>query len=246
MFIYPRLSLAYADNLLAEIRDTYKHNGLKGVEGFVRLDHPRASPVATGGRAAGPDKIASVRESVMTDLKSFLKDGDVIGRAKVASFDRALGKSLYENLAVLPGDAAHDEMWNFLTLAVFPDLAVMRFPEMHTDRMLGTHRNALRRTWFRYEVLGDLLDNVGRPLGEDELVGLFERTALARNRPLLRAVARIVAEYDGQGSRSDWARSLYTRVTYVTGPRLLDILDDDQIFDILSEAIASIPVMVHE
>ena len=93
----------------------------------------------------------------------------------------ALGRTLHEHLRIIPADAAHDETWSFLTLVVFPDVAVIRFPDMHVNRLIGTPRNVLRRTWFRQEVLGDLLHSTGRPLGEDELVGLFERSALARN-----------------------------------------------------------------
>jgi hypothetical protein len=100
---------------------------------------------------------------------------------------------------------------------------------MHTDRLLGTPRNVLRRTWIRQEVLGDLMHSSTRPLGEDELVGLFERTALARNRALIRRLAIAVLEYEGQSGRSEWARDLYKRVTFSTGPRLLDALSDDEL-----------------
>ena len=47
------------------------------------------------------------------------------------------------SLEIIPADAAHDETWNFLTLVVFPDVAVQRFPDMHVDRMIGTPRNVL-------------------------------------------------------------------------------------------------------
>lgn len=72
-----------------------------------------------------------------------------------------------------------------------------------------------------------------RPLGEDELVGLFERTALARNRRLAKALARRVLNYSGSG-RSDWARQLYVNTTYATGPRILDILSDGELDDLVA------------
>ena len=68
---------------------------------------------------------------------------------------------------------------------------------------------------------GDLTDQYPRPLGEDEMVGLFERSAMARNRPLIRALGSAVMEYSGP-ARSEWARALYKRVRYSTGPRSLD------------------------
>jgi hypothetical protein len=82
---------------------------------------------------------------------------------------------------------------------------------------------------MRQHVLGDLLHLTDRPLGEDELVGLFERTALARNRTLIRRLAAAVLQYDGSTSRSDWARELYKRVTFHTGPRLLDALTEEEL-----------------
>ena len=149
--------------------------------------------------------------------------------AQAAAFDLALGRTLHEHLRIIPADAAHDETWSFLTLVVFPDVAVLRFPDMHVDRLIGTPRNVLRRTWFRQEVLGDLLHSTDRPLGEDELVGLFERSALARNRALIRRLAVAVLAYDGPAARSEWARDLYKRVTFITGPRLLDALSDAEL-----------------
>lgn len=240
MYVYPRLSLFHADSIYAELKSAYEETAFSALSDFAGVDHPNASPVATGGRAADISRISTVRESVLADLQPLLRDSREVSRTRVSDFDRVLGKSLHRNLEIVPSDAAHDEVWNFLTLVVFPDIAVSRFPDMHKDRMLGSNRNVLRRTWFRYEVLGDLLEGFPRPLGEDELVGMFERTALARNRPLLRALVPIVAQYDGPGSRSDWARLVYKRITFITGPRLLDVTDSLQINDVVIEAVQSI------
>jgi hypothetical protein len=75
-----------------------------------------------------------------------------------------------------------------------------------------------------------------RPLAEDELVGLLERTALARNRALVRRLALAVLTYDGTMARSEWARKLYLRVTFTTGARLLDGLSDEEFDTIIREA----------
>jgi hypothetical protein len=159
----------------------------------------------------------------------------IVPSSEVAAFDLALGQTLYEQLQIIPADAAHDGTWSFLTLVVFPDVAVLRFPGMHINRMMGGERNVLRRTWIRQKVLGDLLHSPGRQLGEDELVGLFERTAFARNHALIRRLAIAVLVYDGS-ARSEWARDLYKRVRYNTGPRVLDALSDDELDAIIYEA----------
>jgi hypothetical protein len=226
--IYPRLSLPYAKALISEITETMSRDGLPGVQALAGVEHPRAAPVATGGRVASSEQIANVREAVLKVVAPWRQLG-VVPRSQAAAFDLRLGRALHEHLRVMPADAAHGETWSFLTLVVFPDVAVIRFPDMHVDRLIGTQRNVLRRTWFRQEVLGDLLHSTDRPLGEDELVGLFERNSLARNRALIRRLAAAVLGYNGPLARSEWARDLYKRVTFATGPRLLDALSDAEL-----------------
>lgn len=233
-FVYPRLSLSFAKKRITEIETALTMNGLHGVEELASTEHPRAAPVATGGRVADRARIANVRRAVIQALEPWQVQ-ETVSRSEVATYDLALGRALHENLEIVPADAAHDETWNFLTLVVCPDIAVRRFPDMHNERMMGTPRNALRRTWFREEVIGDLQRTAERPLGEDELVGLFERSALARNHTLVRRLAITVLAYEGR-RRSDWARELYRHVTFVTGPRLLDALSEDQLDELISSA----------
>jgi hypothetical protein len=227
-YVYPRLPLSIARARITELAEAYAAGGHKALAGLAEVGHPRATPVATGGQLATPDHIADVRQAVLTRLMRWTTQGQVTRNA-AAAFDLELGQVLHQQLAIVPADAAHDGTWSFLTLIVLPDIAVLRFPDLHVDRLIGTPRNALRRTWLREEVLGDLLHGRERPLGEDEFVGLFERTALARNRPLVRRLAAAVLSYDQAAARSEWARDLYKRVTYATGPRLLDALTDEDL-----------------
>jgi hypothetical protein len=233
-FVYPRLPLPFAEARISEIKKTVADEGVYGVQALARAEHPRAAPVATGGRVATSEYIADVRAAVLTMIEPWHRLG-AVPRSQAAAFDLALGRALHEHLQIVPADAAHDETWSFLTLVVFPDVAVSRFPDMHANRLIGTPRNALRRTWLRQEVLGDLLHSTARPLGEDELVGLFERSALARNHALIRRLAVAVLAYDGPVARSEWARDLYKRMTFSTGPRLLDALSDAELDAIIHE-----------
>lgn len=233
-FVYPRLPLSFANKRIAEIKTAKVQSGLVGVEKLVSFEHRHAAPVPTGGHAADRARIAGIRQAVTQALEPWRGQGEV-SRSQVAAFDQALGRALHQQLEIVPADAAHDETWNFLTLVVFPDIAVQRFPDMHADRMIGGQRNTLRRTWFREEVIGDLLRSTRRPLGEDELVGLFERTAVARNHTLVRRLAVTVLAHEGTG-RSAWARELYKQVTFATGPRLLDALSEDQLDNLIQAA----------
>jgi hypothetical protein len=237
-FVYPRLPLSFANKRMAEIKATKDQSGLTGIKKLISFEHPRAAPVPTGGHAADRARIAVIRKVVTQALEAWRGQGEV-SKSQVAAFDQALGRVLHQQLEIVPADAAHDETWNFLTLVVFPDVAVQRFPDMHTDRMIGGQRNALRRTWFREEVIGDLLHSATRPLGEDELVGLFERTAVARNHTLVRRLAVTVLAYEGTG-RSAWARELYKQVTFATGPRLLDSLSEDQLDNLIRAAARAV------
>jgi hypothetical protein len=227
-FVYPRLPLSFAKARISEIAETMSSGGVSGVQAQAKVEHPRAAPVATGGRVASSEHIADVRAAVLETLVPWRRLGTV-PHTQAAAFDLALGRTLHEHLEIIPADAAHAETWNFLTLVVFPDVAALRFPDLHVDRLVGGPRNVLRRPWFRQEVLGALLHSTGRPLGEDELVGLFERSALARNHALIRRLAVAVLAYDGPTARSKWARDLYKRVTFSTGPRLLDSLSDTEL-----------------
>jgi hypothetical protein len=227
-FVYPRLPYHAAAVLVEEIAAVYRAQGLPGLAPMVSLAHNRAQPVATGGRIADADQIESVRSAVVAAVTLWQERGSV-SRAGAAEFDLAIGRALHDSLRIIPGDAAHDETWNFLTLVVMPDIAVLRFPDMHPDRMFGTMRNPLRSSWVRRDTLGDLTDRYPRPLGVDEMVGLFERSEMARNRPLVRALAMAVMEYSAEGSRSDWARGVLKEIRYTTGPRALDGWTEDEI-----------------
>lgn len=239
-FVYPRLPLVFARARIDEIGAAVGKEGLRGVEALVTMGHPRAAPVATGGRVASTSRIADVRTAVLQAVEPWFRLGR-ISSDQVAAFDLTLGRALHERLEIIPADAAHDEVWSFLTLVVLPDVAVFRFPDMHVDRLIGTQRNALRRTWTRHEVLGDLLYSTDHPLGEDELVGLFERGNLARNRALVRRLATAVLKYDGTAARSEWARELYKRVTFQTGPRLLDALSDAELDAVIAGTETATP-----
>jgi hypothetical protein len=233
--VYPRLSLPFARVRIGEIASAMSSGGVAGVRALSATEHPHAAPVATGGRVANSDDIAKVRVAVLNTVEPWYSAGTV-PRPQAAAFDLALGHTLHEQLQIVPADAAHDETWSFLTLVVFPDVAVLRFPGMHSDRLIGSPRNVLRRTWLRQEVLGDLLHSTEHPLGEDELVGLFERSALARNHALIRRLAVAVLAYEGPMARSEWARELFKRVTFTTGPRLLDALSDAELDEIIHGA----------
>ena len=243
MRVYPRLSLTRALEAAESVRTAWAEGGAEGLRALVAYAHPYAAPVATGGRVASPLEIEDARAEVMQDMAPLM----AVKHSSLVRFDVMLGRSLHHALRIVPSDAAHDDTWSFLSLVVFPDLVAFRFPDLHDDRLLGKPRNALRRVWQRAEVLGDVLFDHARPLGEDEAVGLFERTALSRNRRLVRFAALEVMNREGGSARSEWARQFYKRLQYLTGPLLLDVLTDDELETMVkSTAAATDAALGHE
>ena len=173
-----------------------------------------------------------VRQAVLAEIGEWV-DGRVLPRRIQPEFDARLGNALHLALKIIPADAAHEETWNFLSLVVLPDVSLTRFPTLTEERALGGQRNVLRRAWSRWEILGELLMRGTPLLGEDELVGLLERTAVARNRSLVQALAERVLGYEGVRARSEFARELYKRVRYRTGPLMLDLYSSAELDDLI-------------
>lgn len=234
-FIYPRLSLGQSEARLEEVIDAYSSNGLSGVAQLAVHEFSKAAPAPTGGKVADPDRLAMVREAALDGISEWYERG-IVPREEVHLFDLALGAALHPSLEIIPADAAHTDTWSFLSLIVMPDVSALRFPSLHRTRMLGLPRNALRRPWLRQEVLGDIL-NSETSLGEDTLVGLFERTALSRNRVLVREMARQLIRYTGAIARSRLARDLSKRVVLATGPSLLDSRSLGEIEELVTTAL---------
>lgn len=220
--------------------------GLDPVD-LVQLDASESRPNETGGQAASLEEIrdwrAKIRETVTP-----------IHVPSKAAHDRhglELGRALNEFLDPIPGDAAHDGTWSFLSLYVLPDIVNERWPgssgdegfKLSIDRWVGAQtagardRNYVKTSWQRYNVLGEVMETAENPLGEDEFVALIERSALARNKRLVQAAARAVASYDQSRQRMDFTRNLMKRLCYQSGARTLDLLSDAELSAFVDKAV---------
>ncbi|OLT39247.1 hypothetical protein BJF86_09550 [Serinicoccus sp. CNJ-927] len=201
---------------------------------LVGYSHHDATPVPTGAPIANEDRIKSVRSAVVAAIEPWLsRQNTSLRPTDNAAFDLALGKTLCDSLQIMPADAGHKETWSFLSTVVFPDVVYARFPGLHVDRVLGRqHRNALRRAWFRFTIVGDLQLASSRPLGEDEMTALFERPTLAMNPRLLRLLAEHVLS-SSASDRANYTRQLAKRAIALTGAYLLDVIPDFEIRELL-------------
>lgn len=225
-YVYPRLPREAAEALIAR---------LEGDDVAFGFTHPNAPPYVVG-TPAPQERLRTVREAVVQAVEDLDSSGG--SGARTAKWDLAVGRALYETMEIVPSDASHEGPWAFMTLIVMPDLAVQRFPERHPDRLFGGRRNVFRRTWWRQYILGDLTNRDGvRPLGEDEMVNIFERSKMARNHALARVLAETVLDYTGE-NRADFTRRLTKRVRSLTGPLLLDVCSETQLRSLVKEAVA--------
>ena len=223
-WVYPRLS-----DDEAELRRQALIDG-----NSEELEEPNAAPFEAGA-VASPEKIDEVREAVLEAAKPW-GNGEV-KRSEVAEWDAAVGQALYESMDIVPADAAHRGVWAYLTLVLLPDVATRRFPDQHSQRMLGGYRNVFYRTWWRHHVLKDVEVPEGvQRLGEDELVGIFERGRVGRNTDLAAALASTVLAFRG-ANRSQFARDLYREVRARTGAIVLDVLTPEELHDLIQEVI---------
>lgn len=230
--LIPRLSFAEAEKRLQSLSEAIRA-GKRGEELPDYLDLPASS--VGGLPAADIEAVRRWRIGVM----SFLSDCSVDDKPGRDRYSIELGRAIDQVIAPVPADAAHDEVWSFLALNVFPDVVFNRWcaadegsPELRKDRWIGGRpyrdRNYLKTSWRRWRLLGDSLFEVSPLLGEDELVAITERTAVARNRVLVgRIVAQIAAFPVGESelSRSEFVRGLMKHVSFMTGSLLLDTLD---------------------
>lgn len=199
----------------------------------------------TGGPAPDARQIQQWRSDVMTRLRGI----DMHDPGGQPRFGLALGRAISDVIAPIKADAAHEGVWTYLALRVFPDVLYARWPgdivqgqvKLPPDRWLGASgyrdRNYLKVTWRRWMVMGDIMETADPLLGEDEFLQLFGRSALARNKRLIREAARAILEFgsDQSGSRSYFSRDLMKAICSRSGAVFLDVLDDDDTRDFVQQ-----------
>ena len=172
--------------------------------------HPFATYYSLAKKRASDESLIQLRLDLLS-IATELGFPDESTRDTRRAFDQRAAPVLDgKNMDLIPAEAADRGVWNFLTLILLPDIAKWRYPNPNKDprynRWLGDARNVFRKLWWRQVVLGTELNSV---LGEDEAVAIMERTTLAGQAPLARAMARAaitVAQEYPDLARSEFAR----------------------------------------
>jgi hypothetical protein len=161
-------------------------------------------------------------------------------------FDQQLALYLYDQMNIVPAEAATGGIWSFLALVLLPDVAAWRYPDRHRDRFIGSdlmigssNRHVFGRLWARTHVLG--IDASSR-LGEDNVVQFFERPTFGGDPRLARAIGqahlraiatnRVVQSQELMRDAMKRLRRLAILISFAA-------LDDDQLKGLLDEVFAA-------
>lgn len=159
---------------------------------------------ATGGTRVDEEELNGVRARLV-EVATDVGYPEVRSLEAQRRFDLALGHLLLE-LPIIRGEALRDEVWQYITCILLPDLVVWRYGktrDTHIEgptsraRFLGGDRNMVERIWWRTVILRDpndsdelwLLDTGREGLTEDNMVALLERGNIASYHALCRTIA---------------------------------------------------------
>lgn len=166
-FLYPRLEKSEAILTAEEFRG-------KSLEPFDDPQNPidfgKGTTKATGGVPVSAEHLQKLRLRVFETLSSM--DASLSGIAWTDEYDRRLGKSLWENLEMIPGDSGSPEVWNFLSLVVLPNTCNARYSladDENLHRYIGPIRRVyLKNLWVRRRIYETKLDQ-GLSVFSDDL-----------------------------------------------------------------------------
>lgn len=238
IFLYPRLPRVASRTIVAHTTTST----LRELRDSSALTHPEAAPAATGGTPVPLSVLLKIQIEMreIADRFEFPKPLTLAGQQEI---DRLWGTYMRTTMGIIPGDAAEEGVWSFLSLVVLPELAPWRFPGRTEERLLGKPRNTLRRLWWRAWTLGPDLNWAPegcKPFVEDEYVQIMERTSVAGNMRTARAFQHAVwraEEADIPMSRGDVVRELLPRLRALRTYLCFDVISDSDLDNLLDELL---------
>lgn len=234
-WVWPRLDPATAETLYRELQE----GEAEELRERSALEHHHAAPVAVGGTPVPVERVRMLQEELRS-LADDLGFPEPLARPSVSRFDRPATKTLHDVMQIVPADAASSAVWDFVTLVVLPDVAVWRFPDRARNRIFGHQRNVFRRLWARAETVGVDIIDIESGLGEDEFVNIMERTSIASDRRISRALAEEIIRSPAGfgGARSELMRDAAKRVLRLQASLCMEVLEDHEVERHVAAAVA--------
>lgn len=232
--MFPILPGPIAEEVLARLPDS-----ISSLRRLVAATHP-AAEYSSFGTVVPEAQITEIGLLLRTTAGHHGYPDEVRGQPLIR-FDQEVAGPLHVALPLSPWLAADEGVWAFMTLIVAPDVAVWRYRQRHPDRLLGGPRNVFRRLWWRAELLGDGPEDAPAVMGEDQLVGVMERTdAIGADPRIARAFCSAVIH--AQRELPDVSPTLLQReaskwITRTTPLRVLGGLDDGELREVVTEAV---------
>ena len=236
--LFPRIPESTALPLAAEVRKS----SVGKAEDFATLEHPDQEFPPTGGTRTGPAEIEILRDRILDICKQHGFPGD--RPRTTAKLDRDCAAELHDLMRITPHTASDYDMWSFLTLCVYPDIAIWRFPEANNERLLGhINRNVFRRLWWRVEILGTPPQG-SDPIWdrEDVLVQIMERPGLSGSPTLARLAAdsfRAAVKDMDPSAYQALMRDFQARILRHAAFTALDMLPRDVLRTLLDELMGN-------
>jgi hypothetical protein len=214
-------------------------------------EHPDAVYAATGGHRVKKNDLEQL-QTEMRDLARQCGYPEQPNEQQRRKFDAESGKLLYEKMQISPAEAARPGVWSFLACVLLPDIVRWRFPgptgKTSEERFLWKSRgvrNTFARVWWRAHILYqpqsekryELLDL----LGEDELVQIMERPAIAGSPILAKQICRSfisTISADIGISRSDLLRDAMKRLRRLLAMISFDALDEKVLCELVDSIFA--------
>ena len=232
---YPRLNNTYSMMLISEYSSKKSPAELSA---FAATSNEMAFHDASATERVSDAQLKLLREELYALA---VKNGfpEALKPATVRNFDQPASDILYQKMDLIPAESANQEIWNFLTLVLLPDIAAWRYPntqhKMDFERWLGTERNVFRKLWWRQATLGKSLNEL---VGEDEAVGIMERPGLSGNPDVARAIVRafdaVYKDFSELG-RSDVMRAVMVSVRRLVPLLNFEFYTEDELYELLKE-----------
>lgn len=162
----------------------------------------RSKPSAVASSVVSRDALQRLRAAVVDVAQRYgFPHERREGGNRADKFDSVLPAVLIEHLDISPAEAGREDVWNYLTLVLLPDVALWRWPnpefKPRYERLVGTPRNVFRLLRHRALVFGpELLMR----MTADDLQQVEERTVSVGGDPRVSKV--VVAAYLDE--RSGW------------------------------------------